>query len=59
MQKNKCFFMVKNAKQKFLLENCKCLFKKEKIVLKLFAAGSSPLPLTTDLVSYKLILTNL
>ena len=34
------FFIVKKAKQKLLFENCKCFFKKEKIVLKAYCCWS-------------------
>ena len=33
-KKKQMFFMVQKAKEKLLSENCKCYFKKEKIVLK-------------------------
>ena len=34
MAKKDIFLMVVKAKQKFFLENCKCFFKKEKVVLR-------------------------
>ena len=38
------FFMVKKAKQRLLLENCKYFLKKEKIVLRVYICWGSPLP---------------
>ena len=54
-QKNKTcrmFFVVRKGKQKLLFENCKCFFKKEKIVLKAsFFWSVPPPPLATGLVA--------
>ena len=41
------FVFVKKAKEKILLENCKCFFKREKIVLRAYfcrVGGSFPHP---------------